>query len=156
MVFRWWFATLRTTNCHDAHFVTIDGIGGCWYGNSPAIGDETVVIMTTTGSQCDILHYVTSVAEQPLKAIIDYWIWMKSWIDHFRANWWQTYICEISLRRLLSPDLTDHKSTLVYVMAWCHQATSYYLSQCWPRSTSSYGVSRPSMLNKFIRGQLSH
>ena len=30
-------------------------------------------------------------------------------------------------------DLTD-KSTLVQVMAWCRQATSHCLSQCWPRS----------------------
>ena len=29
-------------------------------------------------------------------------------------------------------DLTDYKSILVQVMAWCHQASSHYLSQCWP------------------------
>ena len=40
-------------------------------------------------------------------------------------------------------DLTDGKSTLVKVMALCHQATSHYLSLCWPRSLSSYGVTRP-------------
>ena len=28
-------------------------------------------------------------------------------------------------------------------MAWFHQATSHYLSQCWPRSLSPYGVTRP-------------
>ena len=28
-------------------------------------------------------------------------------------------------------------------MAWCHQATSHYLSQCWPISMSPYGVIRP-------------
>ena len=28
-------------------------------------------------------------------------------------------------------------------MAWCLQATSHYLSQCWPRSLSPYGVTRP-------------
>ena len=28
-------------------------------------------------------------------------------------------------------------------MAWCHQATSYYLSQCWPRSMLLYGITRP-------------
>ena len=33
-----------------------------------------------------------------------------------------------------SLDLTYGKSTLVQVMAWCRQAASYYLSQCWPRS----------------------
>ena len=39
-------------------------------------------------------------------------------------------------------DLTDNKSTLVQVMAWCRQATSHYLSQCWPSSMSPYGVTR--------------
>ena len=39
--------------------------------------------------------------------------------------------------------LTGDKSTLVQVMAWCHQATSHYLNQCWPRSMSPYGVTRP-------------
>ena len=32
------------------------------------------------------------------------------------------------------------KSTLGEVMAWCHQATSRYLNQCWPRSLSWYGI----------------
>ena len=31
-------------------------------------------------------------------------------------------------------DLTDDKSILVQVMAWCHQASSHYLDQCWPSS----------------------
>ena len=35
---------------------------------------------------------------------------------------------------------TDDQSTMVWVMAWCRQATSHYLSQCWPRSHSPYGV----------------
>ena len=28
-------------------------------------------------------------------------------------------------------------------MTWCRQATSHYLSQCWPRSMWPYGVTRP-------------
>ena len=28
------------------------------------------------------------------------------------------------------------------VITWCHQATSHYLSQCWPRSVSPYGITR--------------
>ena len=28
-------------------------------------------------------------------------------------------------------------------MAWCRQATSHYLSQCWPRSMLPNGVTRP-------------
>ena len=50
--------------------------------------------------------------------------------------------CEMALRRM-SLELTDHKSTLVQVMAWCRQATSHYLSQCWPSFLSPYGVTRP-------------
>ena len=51
---------------------------------------------------------------------------------------------EIALR-WMSQDRTDDKSALVQVMAWCCQATSHYLSQCWPRSMSPYGVTRPPM-----------
>ena len=32
-------------------------------------------------------------------------------------------------------------------MAWCRQATSHYLSQCWPRSISAYGVTRQQWVN---------
>ena len=35
---------------------------------------------------------------------------------------------------------TDDKSTLVQVMAWCHQAPSHYLNQCWPRSMTPYCI----------------
>ena len=46
--------------------------------------------------------------------------------------------------------LTDDKSTLVQIMAWCRQATSYYLSQCWWRSLSPYGVTRPQWVKNVI------
>ena len=49
----------------------------------------------------------------------------------------------------MSLDLTVDKSTLVQVVAWCHQATSHYLSQCWPRFMSPYGVTRPQWV-KFM------
>ena len=39
--------------------------------------------------------------------------------------------CEIELRQM-PQNLTNEKSTLVQVMAWCHEATSHYLSQCGP------------------------
>ena len=56
--------------------------------------------------------------------------------------------CELALR-WMSRDLTDDKSTLVLVMAWCHQATSHYLSQCWPRSLSPYDVTRPQWVDQW-------
>ena len=54
--------------------------------------------------------------------------------------------CDIALR-WMSLDLTDDESILVQVMAWCRQATSHYLSQCWPRYLSPYGVTRPQWVN---------
>ena len=56
--------------------------------------------------------------------------------------------CKIALR-WMSTDLIDDKSTLVQVMAWCHQATSHYLNLCWPRSVSPYGVTRPQWVKSY-------
>ena len=39
------------------------------------------------------------------------------------------------------------KSSLVQVMAWCHQAICHYLSQCLSRSLSPYHVTRPQWVN---------
>ena len=33
-------------------------------------------------------------------------------------------------------------------MAWCRQATSHYLRQCWRRSISPYDITRPQWVNK--------
>ena len=38
--------------------------------------------------------------------------------------------------------LIDDRSILVQVMAWCYQATSHYLNQCWPRSMLLIGNTR--------------
>ena len=46
-------------------------------------------------------------------------------------------------------DLTDDKSTWVQVMAWCCQATSHYLSQCWLSLLSPYGVARPQWVKPY-------
>ena len=43
---------------------------------------------------------------------------------------------------MTSEDLTDDKSTLVHLMAWCHQATIHNLIQYWLSSLSTYGVAR--------------
>ena len=49
--------------------------------------------------------------------------------------------CEIIIR-WMPLHLTDHKATLVQVMAWCRQATNPYL-----RSLSPYDVTRPQWVN---------
>ena len=60
-------------------------------------------------------------------------------------NGWGIF-CENALR-WMSLGLTDDESTLDRVMAWCHQATSHYLSPCWPRSVLPYGVTRTQWVN---------
>ena len=66
--------------------------------------------------------------------------------------------CETALR-LMPQDLADYKSTLVQVMAWCHQAPSHYLNQCWSSSMTPYGTPGPSFikpdqLDPWIKDQL--
>ena len=43
-------------------------------------------------------------------------------------------------------DLVDGKSTLVQVMAWCHQAWSHYQNQYWPRSLRPYDLTKPQLV----------
>ena len=58
--------------------------------------------------------------------------------------------CEIALMWMLL-DFTDDQLTLVQVMAWCRQATSHYLSQCWLRSMSPYGLTRPQWVKSILK-----
>ena len=64
--------------------------------------------------------------------------------------------CKIALK-WMPRNLTNKKWTLVQIMAWCHQATSHYTGQSWPRSLSPCGpqwVLSWSM-NKFSNTSLS-
>ena len=46
-------------------------------------------------------------------------------------------------------DLSDEKSTMFQLMAWCHQATSHYLNQCWPSlMMMPFGVIRLQWVKK--------
>ena len=65
------------------------------------------------------------------------------------------FSCKIALR-WMPLDLTDDKSTLVQVMAWCRQARSHYLSQCWPGSMTPYGVNRPQWVIAILFNSLAH
>ena len=64
-------------------------------------------------------------------------------IDIFKSSY-------ANVLRWMPQNLTDDKSTLVQVMAWCRQAASHYLNQCWPRYSTPYGVTRPQWVNRPI------
>ena len=44
--------------------------------------------------------------------------------------------------RWMAQDLTDDKSALIQVLAWCCQARSHYMNQCWLRSMMLYDDTR--------------
>ena len=71
------------------------------------------------------------------------WGW---WFETLSWSLWRQcngfHILLWNCQQVKAKGVTDDKSTLVHVMAWCRQATSHYLSQCWPRSMSPYGVTR--------------
>ena len=41
--------------------------------------------------------------------------------------------------RWMPKNLSNEKSTLFQVTAWCHQAASHFLGRCWPRHLFPYG-----------------
>ena len=63
-----------------------------------------------------------------------------SWTDILSVS------CEIALS-WMPQDITGDKSTLVQVMAWCHQATCHYLSQRWHKSVLPYSVTGSQWAN---------
>ena len=45
--------------------------------------------------------------------------------------------------RWMPQDLIDDESLSIYVLDWCDQAVSHYLSQCWPRSKLLCDITGP-------------
>ena len=54
-------------------------------------------------------------------------------------------MAEVSLVKMPSDE--SHWISLIISQHWCLQATSHYLSQCWPRFMSPYGTTRPQWVN---------
>ena len=95
-------------------------------------------------SACTLCMMVTQLIYCPLRnleVISQTCVFFKSilqMISKLSTSW------EICLRWVPQNPIID-KSTLVQVMAWWCQATSHYMSQCWPRyiiSGHKYGITR--------------
>ena len=78
-------------------------------------------------------------------------IWMKFHICNFQmdfSDWWLRH----SFWNCPNMNVTGLHWWSVNIdsgMAWCCQATSHYLSQCWPKSLSPYGTTWPQWVNIF-------
>ena len=100
------------------------------FGNGKVISSHTVTLYW-------VYDYLTSMLELTHWPLGDFNQFSESNFQKRFGDWCWGFSCKIVLI-WMPPDLTDDRSTLVHVMAWCRQATSHYLSQCWPRSLSPY------------------
>ena len=128
--FKWWFYVVTTKwklilsrniserSLKSFHLETV------W-----VLDIENLPVMTTAGGWVDWREFNSLAAgkfEWNFRYVIFKWILV---IDGWGISF-EVVILWMSL------DFTDDQSTLVHVMAWCHQATSHYLIQCWPRSVA--------------------
>ena len=79
-------------------------------------------------------------------AILSRWRWVNLWIPGWCGTMFYCILLKFIIQnsslgtryetalRWMPQNLSDEKSILVQVMAWCCQELSHYLSQCWPRS----------------------
>ena len=139
-------------------------LGNCSCGNATEhIDDKSTLVQVMALS-----HQATSITwasvnidlcrqmTLPLGSLFDLTHWpLRDFneISHKQIDDWGIS-CAILLI-WMSLGFTDDKSTLVLVMAWCRQAASHYLSQCWPRFLSPYGVPRPQWVKSLIAGSMA-
>ena len=71
-------------------------------------------------------------------------MWLWSWISNFQTHIDDSYIEHFQWNCPQVYATKPHwwKLSLVQVMAWCLRAPSHYLSQCWLRFVSHFGVTR--------------
>ena len=70
---------------------------------------------------------------------------LATWFSSCFSVWWLRYLMKLLWGEChwILMMINQHWQ----VMAWCHQSTSHYLRQCWPRSLSRHGASRPQLVN---------
>ena len=85
--------------------------------------------------------YVTCITHWPLGDVAV----ILNKINYFQAHYRDSILspqCEITLG-WMPQCFMNEKSTMVQVMAWCHQATCHYLSECWSRPMLPCAIPRP-------------
>ena len=107
------------------------------------------------------MEFVPLVRINNIPALVQIMAWRRSGDKPLSEQWWSLGLNECNLRTHVTDSVHHHflyniempqntlysKLTLVQVMTWCRPVTSHYLSHCWPRSLSLYGVTRPRWEN---------
>ena len=133
----------------------------CWYGiflvRGPGSWQANQVSMTAADAL--ICHVTSSLDSCPMEIGMQSSLWVNS-LSPGRCGCYHELVIFQLVSRLnisnilcetvikwMAQDQTDHKSTLFQVMAWCHQATSHHMSQCWPRPMVPYSITRTQRVN---------
>ena len=124
-----------------------DVVGVVPIGDAPTTSVwSTILLHTQVRLILQVWWYVQVLGYQPIEC------WSTHWpVEDLNGILYQLVIFKLILVMdgwSISQYVTDDKSALVQIMAWCHQATSHYLSQCWPIFMSPYFATRPQEINK--------
>ena len=102
----------------------------------------------------DLYHHMASLGHNELTWSITA---LQTQVEEFRDYRSQMSLVDLhlSVRGVGHYHLWDNLSYTTYrsrcllqlLMAWCHQATSCYLSQCWLSSVPPYRINRPQWVN---------
>ena len=121
--------------------------------------------ITTTVFKSNNIYYnfikypVTYKTHAKCTSVIPWkWIYLHTYknLTHWPTrhnSHFQSIIFKLVMKLLLGEchrnSLINENSTLVHVMSWYHQATSHYPNQCYSKSMSPYGITRPHWVNYF-------
>ena len=76
-------------------------------------------------------------------------IFLQFYVYDFRFKVWRPANFWLSFKHSTQcMSLGWQRSTLVQLLAWCCQATSYYLNPCWQRPMMAYGTTGPQWVNQ--------
>ena len=139
LIYHWqelWLKSFYFCKCHNdlcsISYLTLDMNVGNHFSN-PSPSPLITVIW------CPLTHWFLG----EVVAILKWNLQTHLWIYILSTS------CGIGLR-WVPQNIFNDKSTLVQVMAWCRQAPSHYLSQCWPRSMSPYSTTQPQSFTPYF------
>ena len=132
-------------------------LGQCWTCSGTLQNDGSLVAFCSLWWKCWWLtHWPLGDVAVILKSIISkHMLRIKSMPHNHMVMAFIKFMgvsCEIRVR-WMPQNTFDDQSTLVQVMAWCHQAPSHFLRKCWPRSLSPYAIVRPQWVKSSLLWQ---
>ena len=142
---------------------------------------QIISVINGWGISCELALRLMLLALTDNSTLVQVMAWCCQATSHYLSQWWPRSLSPYGVTRPqwvneilgklilvidgwgisseiahmeMPLDLTNDRSTLVQVMAWCRQATSHHLNQCWPTSFLPYGATRPQFTS-FLASQIT-